>query len=226
MSDRRSRRGMITVIRPPRKTPMTESTTIQIQGWLDRFIAGDEKAKAELIRVAKSRLIVLTRQLLRGFPDVRDHDDTTGIFNEAYLRLHTSIDEVKPTTVRQFFGLAALEIRRTLLDLIRNIRGRGKGPKPTKVSIDAAGPEGQRIDPPAKDDLGTRLELTEALFAAIDKLPADLQEVVMLLHFQGLTQAEVGGLIGKHEDTVKKMWAKARRLLAGQLSAFDPNAPE
>src|SRR4051812_9476461 len=114
---------------------MTVSTTVQIQGLLDRFIGGDEEAKAELIRVAEGRLHVLTRQLLKGFPGGRGHDDTTGIFNEAYTRLHSSLDELKPATVRQFFGLAALEIRRTLLDIVRKLRGRGATPNPRGTSL-------------------------------------------------------------------------------------------
>ncbi len=206
---------------------MTESTTVQIQGLLDRFIGGDEKAKGELIKVAEGRLLVLTRQLLKGFARGRDHDDTTGIFNEAYLRLHSSLDELKPTTVRQFFGLAALEIRRTLLDVVRKLTTRSKEKKQGRAaSIDTAGPDGGRIDVPIDDEVQKRFDLTESLFAAVDKLPPDLQEVVMLLHFQGLTQAEVAGLYGVHEDTVKKWWASARRQLAGHLSAFDPNAAE
>ena len=203
---------------------MTESTTVQIQGLLDRFIGGDDKAKAELIKVAESRLLVLTRQLLRGFSRGRDHDDTTGIFNEAYLRLHSSLDELKPTTVRQFFGLAALEIRRTLLDVVRKITTRSNVKRTRPTSLDAAGPDGGRIDVPIEDEVQKRFDLTEALFTAIDMLPKELQEVVMLLHFQGMTQAEVAGLFGVHEDTVKRWWASARRQLADSLSAFDPNA--
>jgi RNA polymerase sigma factor (sigma-70 family) len=203
---------------------MSESTTVQIQGLLDRFVGGDEKAKANLIKVAEGRLLVLTRQLLRGFPDGRGHDDTTGIFNEAYLRLHSSLDEVKPTTVRQFFGLAALEIRRTLLDLVRKFRGRGKNPNPKPRPLDPPGTGGQRIDPPVRDAFQERIDLTEALFNAIDKLPDKLQEVTMLHHFQGLRQAEVAGLLGVHEDTVKRWWNEALVELADLLPGYDETA--
>ena len=175
--------------------------------------------------MAKDRLHLLTSQLLRSFPRGRDHDDTTGIFNEAYLRLHSSLDEVKPSTVRQFLGLAALEIRRTLLDVVRKVSGRGKTKKGTRVGGNVGGggdEEGAIIDPPIKGDDQKRFELTEDLFTAIDELPPELKEVVMLLHFQGLTQAEVAALFEVHEDTVKRWWAKARILLAERLAAFEP----
>ena len=105
---------------------MCDSTTVQIEVLLQKFRTGDSAAKSALINVAKERLLNLTSQLLGGFPRGREHDDTTGIFNESYLRLHEALDDLKPETVRTFLGLAALEIRRTLLDVVRKLSGRGK----------------------------------------------------------------------------------------------------
>ncbi len=193
---------------------------------LDTMVSGDPDAADRLTPIVYEQLRAMAGAMLR---DQRaGHTlQPTALVNEAYLRLHSSLDELKPTTVRQFFGLAALEIRRTLLDVVRKLTTRSKEKKQGRAaSIDTAGPDGGRIDVPIDDEVQKRFDLTESLFAAVDKLPPDLQEVVMLLHFQGLTQAEVAGLYGVHEDTVKKWWASARRQLAGHLSAFDPNAAE
>ena len=200
---------------------MSESTTVQIQVLLDRHLCGYATAKAALIRVAEERLQILTRKMLRDFPRGREHDDTAGIFNESYLRLHTALDAEKPTTVRQFLGLAALAIRRTLLDLVRKLRGRGVDKRNRPLSFEGDG--SNRIDPAAPEGPNP-FDLAEDLLAAVDKLPDDLKEVVMLHHFQGLAQAEIAGLIGIHADTVKRRWAKARVILADKLAAFDPNA--
>ena len=48
------------------------------------------------------------------------------------------------------------------------------------------------------------------------------RSIVLLQPNQGLTQAEVGQLIGKHKDTVRDMWADARVKLARYLAAFQP----
>ena len=202
---------------------MSDSTTVQIQGLLDRFLGGDATAKAALVRVAEDRLLILTRKVLQDFPRGREHDDTEGIFQESYLRLHSALDEVKPTTVRQFLGLAALAIRRTLLDLVRKLRGRGAEKRTRPVSLNREDADGGAWDPP-EPSAPNRFDLTEDLFAAVDGLSDDLKEVVMLHHFQGLAQAEIAGLIGIHEDSVKRRWAKARVILADKLAAFDLNA--
>jgi len=202
---------------------MSDSTTVQIDALLLKFHAGDAAAKGALIDVAKERLMVLTSKLLGGFPRGREHDDTTGIFNESYLRLHSALEEVKPKSVRQFLGLAALEIRRTLLDVVRKLSGRGKEKRGRKASLDANDAEGEgRIDVPISDPARKRFEMAEDLFAAMDRLPEELREVVMLHHFQGLMQSEVAALLGVHEDTVKRKWATAQVKLAKHLAAYDP----
>ncbi|MBY0460950.1 MAG: sigma-70 family RNA polymerase sigma factor [Gemmataceae bacterium] len=189
---------------------MVKSTTAEIQSALDHFLAGDQAAKAELVNRAGDRLMILARKLLRGFGS--GPDETAAVVSEAYLKLHKALDEVRPTTVRQFFGLASLQMRRVLLDLVRATKRGGR------VVHEGSG----QFETPDSADGPSQSDLVTDLYTAIDTLDDDLKEVVMLLYFQGLTQAEAGELLGVHEDTVKRRWAKARVILAGKLAAFDP----
>ncbi len=202
---------------------MPDSTTVQIQGYLDRFLDGDAAAKAALVRVAEDRLLVLTRRLLRDYPRGREHDDTEGIFQEAYIRLHSALDELKPATVRQFLGLATVTIRRTLLDIVRKLRGRGAEKRNRALSLDEGGSGDAGPFEPAAPEGPDRFGVTEDLNGAIDELPAEIKEVLELHIYQGLTLVEIAQLIGAHKDTVKRRWAKARVLLAEKLGVFDPN---
>ena len=148
-------------------------------------------------------------------------EETAGILSELILRLHAALDEVKPTSVRQFVGLAALEIRRVLLDRIRKMEGRGKESRPQKQSLDA-GSEGGAPGPAIADDdfNEERRTLALDLLEAVGHLPVDEREAVELLFFQGYSQPEAGEILGVHEDTVKRRWSRARVKLAEQLSAF------
>lgn len=214
----KGRGGMIggiptTPRRPMSSDPSSVPTTVYIQGELNQFLAGDPAAKGRLIALAERRLMVLARKLLRGF--TTRPEETAGVVSEAYLKLHKALDEVRPATVRQFFGLASLQMRRVLLDLARGSRRRGRKRVTTDDSdnpIDVAAPEGEDRDAVAD------------LFAAIDKLDDELKEVVNLLFFQGLTQAEAGQVLDVHEDTVKRWWRLARVKLAKYLAAFKPDA--
>jgi RNA polymerase sigma-70 factor (ECF subfamily) len=198
-------------------------TTLAMQQLLDRFVKGDQQAKNDLINRAYDRLIIVARKLLGSFPDVRLEEETAGVLSEAYLRLRKSLDDVKPETVRQFFGLAALQIRRVLLDKIWELRG-GRGENPPKfVSMDAqrAGDTSAGGDDLADTGIDSaRQNLAIDFLEAIEKLADEEHEVVELLFFHGYTQPEAGEIIGVHEDRVKRRWSRARVRLAEKLAAF------
>ena len=200
------------------------ATTIAMQGKLDKVIQGDDRAKKELIDLAYERLLIVARKLLGSFVRVRVEEETAGVLSEAYFRLHSSLDDVKPQTVRQFMGLAALEIRRVLLDKIRQMDGRGKKKRQEPVRIDArpAGAEasGAGFDIPDDDFDSSRQHMAIDLLEAIAKLPDDEREAVEFLFFHGLSQAETAEILDVDESTVKRRWARARVKLAEKLSAF------
>src|SRR5262245_4056149 len=96
--------------------------TVQLNDWLERWRAGDLRARDELVQAALPRLELLARKMLRGFPNVRPLNDTQDVVQNAAVRLLRSLRQVNPppATTREFFGLAAAEIRRELLDLARS----------------------------------------------------------------------------------------------------------
>ena len=196
------------------------STTIAMQQLLDRLVKGDERAKKDLIDRAYERLILVARKLLGSFVRVRVEEETAGVLAEAYFRLHSSLDEVKPDSVRQFMGLAALEIRRVLLDKIRQMEGRGKEKRKPAAPIGAGENSSAGIDIAAPDLDQSRQHLAIDLLEAIDKLPDDEQEVVEFLFFHGMTQAETAETLEVDESTVKRRWSRARIKLAEKLAAF------
>src|SRR5262245_58604347 len=95
------------------------SQTIRIHACLDRLRGGDETARAELLACACERLRTLARKMLRGFPSVQRWEQTDDVLQNAALRLHRALQQITVETSRAFFRLAALNIRRELLDLAK-----------------------------------------------------------------------------------------------------------
>ncbi len=117
------------------------TTTLVIQSLLERLrLSPDDKnVRKELIARSYDRLASVARRLLGPAYKERP-EDTSGLLAEAYMRLENSLAAVKPESVRQYLGLAALQMRRALIDLIRKERGRS-GKYETPVSLDiGAGP--------------------------------------------------------------------------------------
>ena len=104
----------------PRNFPVAHmapsGNTTQLQTLLDQ----EDPDYDKLIESASDRLLRLTRRMLRNYPHLHRWERTDDVFQTAVMRLHRSLTEVKPESVSQFFGLAATQIRRTLIDLVRH----------------------------------------------------------------------------------------------------------
>jgi RNA polymerase sigma-70 factor (ECF subfamily) len=60
-----------------------------------------------------------------------------------------------------------------------------------------------------------------ALDRALQRLPAEYQQVVILRYHEGRSFAEVGAALGKSEDAAKKLWLRAVRRLRSEMKGSD-----
>ena len=199
--------------------------TVQIQAWLDRLRGGDESARDELLACACERLRNLARKMLRGYPNVRRWEQTDDVLQNAALRLHRTLGQMPVQTPRDFFRLAALNIRRELLDLAKHYYGpQGQGAHhATRGPGDTAGGEGPGAEAPA--DLSgepVRLAAWGEFHERIGALPDEEREAFDLLWYQGLSQAEAAEVLGVSERTVKRRWQAARLRLHEALGGEVP----
>jgi RNA polymerase sigma-70 factor (ECF subfamily) len=179
------------------------ASTTSLQRLLDDAAYGKPEVYDELLRHACDRLRVLARKRLRGFPDVRRWAETDDVLQNAMLRLHRCLTEVKPPTVAAFFGLAALQIRRELLDLSKSVFG----PEGIGANHHTDGNGAIVADQGVMPTTWGRFnELTESL-------PEEERQVVDLLFIHEMTQEEAAGVLGLSLRTVKRRWLSARTRL-------------
>lgn len=181
----------------------------QLLDWLERLRAGDEAVRNELLQHVCGRLERLTRKMLKGFPAVKRWSETGDVLQNAILRLLRALESVDVATTRDFFSLAALQIRRELLDLARQCRGPfGLGKKFASVAGRSAtdDPLAQvEAETEGPDALAEWCEFHER----ISQLADDQREVVDLLFYQGLTQLAAARLLGLSVRTVQRRWQAA-----------------
>jgi RNA polymerase sigma-70 factor (ECF subfamily) len=183
--------------------------TSQLLRLLDRMRAGDRAAEDELFRYLGGRLERLAGKMLRGFPAVRRWAGSDDVLQNASLRLLRALQEVRPGSSAQFFGLAAKEIRRELLDLKRHYCGpEGMG---AHHHTDRPGtPARDPVDPaPGHDELEEWCEFHRQVAG----LPEEERAVVDLLFYQGLSKAEAAELLEVDVRTVQRRWNAALQRL-------------
>ncbi len=171
----------------------------RMEEWIDRLNQGDPGACAALLAHAQDRLRLLVRRILRGYPRVRQWEQTSGVLQGVNLRLLRSLKPGKqpPPTALDFLRLSAYHIRNEILDLLRK-RNPLLLPEVPEQSVGAAS------DP-----------LVYVHWAEIHEYIAHLPEhdrtYFDLLYYAGMTQSEAARTMGIGLREVRKRWAKLRR---------------
>ena len=194
---------------------MTDSPTVHLQRCLDRLRDGDGTARNDLLAASADRLTALTRKMLGDYRGVRRWEETGDVLQNAMVRLNRALGAVAPPTARDYYRLAAAQIRRELIDLSRHHYGpEGAGAHHASQPGDTASPPlHEAVDlsrDPAK--LGSWTEFHEA----VEKLPDEERETFDLLFYQGLSQDDAAHLLGVAVRTIKRRWQAARRRHTGR----------
>jgi RNA polymerase sigma-70 factor (ECF subfamily) len=156
--------------------------------------------------------------MLRRFPGVGRWSDTDDVLQNSLIRLYRSLVIVKPESARKFYGLAAVEIRRELLDLVRSYFG----PEGIATNQDSNGGKLACLVS-EENEPHTLVEWTE-FHEQIEKLPDAEREVFGLIYYDGLSQSQAAKVLGLSLTTVKRRWQSARVIL--RESTYGDEWPE
>jgi RNA polymerase sigma factor (sigma-70 family) len=193
--------------------------TTQMVQWLDRMRAGDVSARDELIRGFQDRLELLACKIVGRDRRVGRWVDAEDVLQNALLRLLRALETVKPDSTRAFFGLAAEQMRREMLDLARHYYG----PEGEGANQDSVGPRSDEsrsdLDPPVPD--ANDLERWTRFHEEVERLPVREREVVGLVFYHGWTQAQVAELFQVDVRTIRRWWESALVRLHGVMKGGD-----
>ena len=184
-----------------------------IQSCLDRLQTSDPTAREALLSHSMQRLTALTRKMLADFPGVHRWELTDDVLQNVSIRLWNSLQAVKPATAAHFFRLAALHLRRELIDLARSYFGPEGLAANYSSNVDAAAgqsAEHNRLDIADVTHEPSRVLAWAEFHEQVDNLPDVEREVFELLWYQGLSQVEVAKLLEISERSVRRHWRQAR----------------
>jgi RNA polymerase sigma factor (sigma-70 family) len=225
------------------------TTSLLLEGWMDRLRTGDTEALNGLLQHFEARLAIRAAQMLRAYPDVRQMVEVDDVLQGAKLRLIEALKAIatamqldQPTrSLRSadVLKLAAEMLRRELIDLARFFRRH-----PARVPGRGGDSEGFDDCPPKADppklaawqadarakfvsqanstwDPVHLAEWTEFHRKAAD-LPLPQREVFDLLWYGGLSQQQVAQELGLSERAVRLRWLKAKILLGSIFEGMIP----
>ena len=139
---------------------------------------------------------------------LRDQHDAQDAVQESALR-----------ALRYFEGFRGDDAKAWLLTIVRNYcytwkKGRAVDRSAVPFNDDETV---EIVDSHATDDLAIQSSESERVQAAVDALPAELREVIVLRELSELSYREISEVVGVPMGTVMSRLSRARNRLAGAL---------
>jgi RNA polymerase sigma factor (sigma-70 family) len=196
---------------------MAEDSSVELQGLLDRLLQGDRAARRLLLERACERLRRLAGRMLHGsFPELARRHEVDSVVHETWVRLLQALDKAEPSTVADFFRLAAHKFRQVLLDMAQSERRRAQREVLGLSGADSAGPApsvASTTNDPA------RLALWTEFHEKVATLSEQERAVFEMHYYLELSQAEIAQVLELHPRKVSYLWIAATEKLGEGLEA-------
>jgi RNA polymerase sigma factor (TIGR02999 family) len=188
--------------RPAESNPPDRVTAI-----LAALDAGDETAAERLLPLVYDELRALARHRMAMEPDGHTLQPTA-LVHEAYLRLFQS-EGLAWESRGHFFGIAARAMRQILIERARAKAAAKRGGGRVQVTLHSgiAGSASRSFE----------LEDLDRALTRLARIDPELERLVDLRFFGGLSIDEAARALDVSPATVKRRWALARAWLAREL---------
>jgi RNA polymerase sigma-70 factor (ECF subfamily) len=174
----------------------------QREGELDLAVARAKEGDEQALRYIYGRFADNVYGYARGI--VRDEHDAEDVTQQVFARLITALGSYE----RRAVPFSSWILRITHNMAIDHCRRRRSTPVEEVHAVDEADPQDER-------------NLSGALRAALDELPQDQREVVVLRHIGGWSPGEIAERLGRSEDAVHGLHHRGRRALKASLAKLE-----
>jgi RNA polymerase sigma-70 factor (ECF subfamily) len=180
--------------------------------WLAEARAGDREALGQALEACRRYLLLVAEREIDA--DLRAKGGASDLVQETFLEAQRDF--------RGFAGTSEAELRAWLRRLLlnnlshftRRYRATGKRAVGREVGLQAEGSADTPLPEPAADTPSPSVEAMAheqavALRQALERLPEDYRQVIVLRYLEGRSFEEIGRLLNRSPDAARKLWARA-----------------
>lgn len=187
----------------------SQKTHLSLTQLLDAASSGDDRAYSDVYDRAYGELRGLAALYMRSVPD-SDTLQPTALVNEAYLRVRGRTD-LSPSNSREFFGIVSRAMRDILVEQARKHSAQKRGAGWTRLKVEMDHIENQSCS------VDISPILLSQVVEQLRELEPEIEELIRLRFFAGLSLRSIADLIGVPFSKVRHDWDYARALLKSKL---------
>jgi RNA polymerase sigma-70 factor (ECF subfamily) len=182
------------------------------QAALQRARLGDAQARGQLLESFRPYVRFICRALYER--RLRARIDGSDLVQDALLEAHRHFADFRGATVAALTAWLRQIVIRTATHTLRGHAGTGKRDVARELSVERmeelAGPDS------SPGDRAIRQEEAARLSAALNRLPADMQQVLLGRHMDGLPYAALADRMGRTEAALRVLYVRALERLREQ----------
>jgi RNA polymerase sigma-70 factor (ECF subfamily) len=203
---------------------MNRSARLEPVPFLDLARAGDGAALGQLLERYRNYLTLLARLQIGG--RLQSKLDASDLVQETFLEAHRDFGHFQGTTEKELIHWLRQVLVSNLTDLVRRYTATRQRDVRLEQSLAAELEQSSELldrgliaSQPSPSEQAARREQAVLLADALQRLPEDYREVIILVHLQGLSFPEASRRMNRSLDSVKKLRARAlaglHRILGG-----------
>jgi RNA polymerase sigma-70 factor (ECF subfamily) len=188
----------------------------EITRLLNQASSGNKAAFDELVPIVYDEL----HKIASGRLKLEDQGHTltpTALVSEAYLAL-VQQDRAEWQSRSHFFAVAALAMRRILINYARSRTRKKRGDGAIQVDLETVERLGE-VAVPFSDEQSDELIALDVALTQLKEFNEEGHDVVQYRFFGGLQFKEIAEVLGVSEVTVRRRWAAARAWLKREIPA-------
>jgi RNA polymerase sigma-70 factor, ECF subfamily len=203
---------------------MTDVRPADPEHYLRLARSGDDLALGHLLELYRNYLSLLAR--LHISRRLQSKVDPADLVQETYLKAHRGFGQFRGTTEAELVAWLRQILAWNLANLIRHYLGtQGRDVRLERELADELDRSSHALNlglaarGSSPSHRAARREEAVLLADALERLPPDYREAIILRHLEALTFPEVARRMGRTVDSVEKLWVRAlarlRHLLKG-----------
>lgn len=189
---------------------------------------GSQEALGQVLNACRGFLLLVAEQELD--PRLRAKGGASDVVQQTFLDAQRAFDRFAGDSDEELRAWLRQVLRHNLADFTRRYRDTGKRgvkrERPLEPGRSSADPEAGLAAPgPSPSGEAMAHEQAETLRQAMDRLPEDYRQVILLRHQEQLSFEEIARRLGRSILAVRQLWSRAIRRTRLDIESHEPRQP-